>query len=105
MARDRLTETQQLFLAELVNNGGDATAAYRLAFPKAAESPNASAMAARLKRHPLVQQGLAEAREVTLSVIQSVVDRYQITAERVRRRAGQAGVHSTGSARRRDARG
>ena len=83
MPRKALTESQLLFCQLFIENGGNATDAYRQSFPKAANSPNASAIAARLKRNPLVQEQLAQARAVSLAAIESATERYQITAERV----------------------
>ncbi len=83
MSRHRLTPKQQLFLHELFSNGGNAAAAYRVAFPNNCTASSVSAAASRLRRHPLIVQVLVAADAATRQAVEEAVNRYQITAERV----------------------
>jgi hypothetical protein len=83
MPRCQLTARQTTFLNELIRNGGNAAAAYRLAFPDNSTASSTSAAASRLRRHPLIVQALAAADAATRQAVDQAVNRYQITAERV----------------------
>jgi hypothetical protein len=77
--RHKLTAKQQIFLKELLANGGNAAAAYRIAFPDNSTASSVSAAASRLRRHPVTVQAIAAADAVT----RQAVSRYAITAQRV----------------------
>src|ERR1700722_15812507 len=83
MSRHQLTAKQQVFLHELLANGGNAACAYRVAFPDNSTASSVSAAASRLRRHPLIVQALAVAEAVSAQAVAGAVDRYRITAERV----------------------
>lgn len=83
MPRHNLTTKQQVFLEQLLANGGNAAAAYRVAFPDNFTASSVSAAASRLRRHPLIVQALAAADAATREAVDEAVNRYQITAERV----------------------
>jgi hypothetical protein len=83
MPRDQLTTKQQVFLRELLANGGNAAAAYKLAFPDNSTASSVSAAASRLRRHPLIVQALAAAEAASRQAMDAAVDRYLISAERV----------------------
>ncbi len=68
---------------ELIRNGGNAAAAYRLAFPGNSTASSVSAAASRLRRHPLIVQALEAADAATRQAVDQAVKRYEITAERV----------------------
>jgi hypothetical protein len=61
MPRLRLTAKQQVFLERLLANGGNASEAYRRAFPGHCTASSVSAVASRLRRHPLILQALGAA--------------------------------------------
>jgi phage terminase small subunit len=82
-AQRALTSSQQAFLDRLLINGGNATDAYRHAYPSSRNSSNVSAPAARLRHHPVIVAAMSQASIVSLVAVQAAVDRYQITAERV----------------------
>jgi hypothetical protein len=83
MPRHKLTAKQQVFLEQLLANGGNAAAAYRIAFPDNCTVSSVSAAASRLRRHPLIVQALAAADAATRQVVDEAVSRYRISAERV----------------------
>ena len=83
MPRYQLTSKQQAFLQELLTNGGNAAAAYRVAFPDNSTASSVSAAASRLRRHPLIVQALAASAAATRKAVDVAVDRYQISAARV----------------------
>lgn len=83
MPRRQLTAKQQVFLRELLRNGNNAAAAYRLAFPDNATASSVTAAASRLRRHPLIVQALAAAQEESRRAVDAAVERYAISAERV----------------------
>ncbi len=83
MPRHQLTAKQQAFLQELLTNGGNAAAAYRVAFPDNSTASSVSAAASRLRRHPLIVQALAAADAAARQAVDAALNRYQITAERV----------------------
>lgn len=82
-AERTLTDKQQAFLTAFLSNGGNAAAAYRAAYPHSANKRTISGMAARLKAHPLIREAIDRASSVSLRVAEQIVDRYEITAERV----------------------
>jgi hypothetical protein len=83
MPRRQLTAKQQIFLHELLANGGNAACAYRVAFPDNSTASSVSAAASRLRRHPLIVEALATAEAASAQAVAVAVDRYRITAERV----------------------
>lgn len=83
MAASRLTASQQAFLDAFLQNGGNASRAYRSAYPSCKSNNKASAGGARLKKHPLIQKALAEANSVTLAVVDNVLERYAISQDRL----------------------
>jgi hypothetical protein len=83
MPRHQLTTKQQSFLTELLANGGNAAAAYRVAFPANSTASSVSAAASRLRRHPLIVEALEAAEAASARAVESAVDRYSITAQRV----------------------
>ena len=80
MAARKLTAKQTIFLQELLANGNNATAAYRVAFPT---QKDISGSATRLRKHPLIVAGLARARSVQEIAVDHAIERYSITQERV----------------------
>jgi phage terminase small subunit len=83
MPRRQLTFKQQTFLQELLSNGGNAAASYRIAFPDNSTASSVSAAASRLRRHPLVVEAFEAAEAASARAVESAVDRYSITAQRV----------------------
>ena len=83
MPRHQLTAKQQAFLQELLTNGGNAAAAYRVAFPDNSTASSVSAAASRLRRHPLIVQALTAAKAASQRAVDVAVERYAITADRV----------------------
>jgi hypothetical protein len=83
MSRHQLTAKQQVFLHELLANGGNAACAYRVAFPDNSRASSVSAAASRLRRHPLIVEALAAAEAASAQAVANAVDRYSITAQRV----------------------
>jgi hypothetical protein len=83
MPRRQLTAKQQVFLEQLLANGGNAAAAYRVAFPENTTISSVSAAASRLRRDPRIVQALAAAEAASRQVVDAAVDRYRISAERV----------------------
>ena len=83
MPRRQLTAKQQVFLEQLLANGGNAAAAYRVAFPDNCTISSISAAASRLRRDPRIVQALAAAEAASRQVVDAAVDRYRISAERV----------------------
>lgn len=78
-----LTAKQQTFLDKLLANGGNASEAYRFAYPAVRDKRRVSAAAARMRAHPLVQEALARAGSASLAAVDAAVARYQITADAV----------------------
>ena len=83
MPRHKLTAKQQIFLEELLANGGNAAATYRAAIPDNCTASSVSAAALRLWRHPLILQALGAADAVTRQAVDEALNRYRITAARV----------------------
>jgi hypothetical protein len=79
----KLTPKQSIFLAELLNNGGNATAAYRLAFNDKSRGNSCAAKAHALKSHPIIAARIREASARATAAVAAAVERYQITADRV----------------------
>lgn len=78
-----MSASQLKFCELYLSNGGDATNAYRQAFPQSANDPKVSQKAWQLKRHKGVAARLAEANGLALARVNAAVDQYAITAERV----------------------
>ena len=76
MPRRQLTAKQQVFLEQLLANGGNAAAAYRLAFPDNCTVSSVSAAASRLRRDPRIVQALAAAEGASRRAVDAAVDRY-----------------------------
>src|SRR5262245_61677003 len=83
MPRSQLTARQQVFLQELLSNGGNSSEAYRTAYPANLTKSSVSAAASRLRRHPLIVQALVAADVATRKTVDAAVDRYRISAERI----------------------
>jgi hypothetical protein len=78
-----LTRRQLVFVNELLANGGNATKAYRIAYPTMTNAKAISGAASRLRKHPLVVQALEDAEAVSRQAVVSAVERYRITADRI----------------------
>lgn len=78
-----LSPKQQAFLEKYIENGGNASAAFRHAYPKSANNPRVSGMASRLVKHPLIQQALSRAGSASHAVIERVVAKHELTIERL----------------------
>jgi phage terminase small subunit len=83
MPRRQLTAKQQVFLEQLLANGGNAAAAYRVAFPDNSTVSSVSAAASRLRRDPRIVQALAAAEAASQRAVDAAVERYEISAGRV----------------------
>ena len=81
--RRGLTAKQSGFVAEFLNNGGNATAAYRKAFNAKGATTVVSAMAYKLRHRPAIVAALAASEAASAAAVQSAVERYGVTAERV----------------------
>lgn len=79
----KINQRQQAFVAEFLSNGGNATAAYRIAYSDTSGGSAAQKKAHKLKKHPLVAALLAEASERSQQVIAEAVNRYEISVERI----------------------
>lgn len=78
-----LTAKQQTFLDHLLANGGNASEAYRIAYPAVRDKIKVSSAASRLRSHPLVKEAMARAAAVSLAAVDRAVARYEITADAV----------------------
>jgi Terminase small subunit len=83
MPRRQLTAKQQVFLEQLLANGGNAAAAYRVAFPDNCTVSSVSAAASRLRRDPRIVQALAAAEAASRQAVDAAIERYEISAVRV----------------------
>ena len=83
MADRKLTPKQQIFLDQLLSNGNNAAMAYRVAYPDFTSHKGITGAASRLRRHPIIAQALAAAHVQDKRAVESAVERYAITADRV----------------------
>lgn len=80
MADRKLTAKQTVFLNELLSNGNNAMAAYRVAYP---DQKSISGSATKLRRHPLIVQAVERMQAAQATAVDQAVARYQITQERL----------------------
>lgn len=78
----KLNEKQAQF-ATLVANGANATDAYIQVYGLGASRSSAAVKANRLMRHPLIAATRARQTALALAAVDSAVERYGITADRV----------------------
>lgn len=79
----QLTNKQTQFLAEYLRNGRNGVAAYRTVYSPTATTNTAGNCAAKLLKHPLIAPFIEETERRTIAVVDRVLDRYEITKERV----------------------
>lgn len=77
-----LIASHQAFVVAYLENGGNAAAAYRIAYPKSGEA-SVKGNASRLTRHPLIAEAIGRARASTVTAVEHAVERYAITQERL----------------------
>ena len=83
MSVRKLPERQQAFVTAYLANGGNASAAFRSAYGVSASGVSLSNRAHKVKMLPRVQAALNGAQAQADKALQSAVERYGVTAERV----------------------
>lgn len=78
-----LTQKQQAFVEFFLSNGGNASDAYRRAYPTAGSGGVVSGPAHKLRNHPLVIEAIAKASAASVAAVDHAVERYAITQERL----------------------
>ena len=83
MPKGKLPERQQRFVTEYLGNGGNASAAYRVAYGLPADLTTLSNKAHKVKHMPRVWAALQGAQAQADKALQLAVERYGVSAERV----------------------
>jgi phage terminase small subunit len=81
--RSSLTEKQRAFFAAWLANGRNGAAAYRTAYNTTASPQRCHEMASDLLKHPKIASLVAEAESRADEATRRVLDRYEVTRERI----------------------